>query len=502
MSEHPEYDLVIGIDVGTTGTKAMVLDVTGAVLHEAYFAYGLDRPEPLHVEQDPEDWWRGVVSTVRECAEHVNGAPIRALAVSAQGGSVVAVDEHGIALAPARSWLDRRASAQAREISDRFGKRAFFERTGWRLYGAYNAVQLMNMRDEEPQLFADAAYFLSTADYINFRLTGLPKVDRNSIGITQLASAESMDWDPEILEFIGIDRARLSEIVTPGEQIGHLTVESAAELGLNERTMLVAGGHDQYCAALGAGVIDEGDLLISTGTAWVVLGISEQAIPDPVANFGHGNHVVSGRWGNFGSFRNGGVCLDWARSLFGGKEGPISYEDVDAYAAAAAPGAEGVRFFPHFDGTNIPDWSDESKGSFLGMELRHGQPEFITAVLEGICFELRRVLQAYGDFAPRGGRVRLLGGAAKSPAWTQMIADILNEPVEVPRVTNSACVGAAILAAVGTGAFADAAEAYTRMSFDLETYAPGEAAATYETLFKGYLEGTRTLRALYESEAL
>jgi sugar (pentulose or hexulose) kinase len=479
VTEHDRADLLLGVDVGTTGTKTILSTPDGQVLAESYRGYELSRPAPLHVEQNAEDWWSAVVDTIGECIGDVAPTRIAAISVSAQGGSVVAVDEFGTPLAPARSWLDRRAGDEERILADTFTRHGLYERTGWRLYSAYNCVQLLNMRRTEPAIFSAARYFFSTADFIYFRLSGLARSDSNSAGITQLMDVEAQQWDDAILAEVGVQRSQLAELCTPGDAIGSLSRSAAGVLGLPESVIVVAGGHDQYCAALGAGVIDAGDALVSLGTAWVVLGVSSTLILDPLEDFGVGPHVVPGRFGTFGSFRNGGVCLDWARSLLGGPGAPLPYDTVEELVAPIPAGSSGVTFLPYFDGTNIPFWSTASAGTLLGLELRHSAGHVLHAVMEGVCFELAGVLDASRALTPGISRVRVLGGAAQSTAWMQMLADILGIPIEIPETSQPACVGAAILAGVGAGLYPDAGAGYRRMNIAVKTVTPGVEASEY-----------------------
>jgi sugar (pentulose or hexulose) kinase len=491
--------LLLGIDVGTTGTKSLLLDGTGQIVSEAYRSYNLNRPRPLHVEQDANHWWQAVTETVRECLLNVDASDVVALSISAQGGALVAVDEVGIPLAPARSWLDRRAVAEEEELEQIFTRRGIYDRTGWRLYSAYNCVQLLNMKHTQPELFSQARYFFGTADYIYFKLTGLAVIDRNSAGITQLMDVHTQNWDVEILRAIGVDSYNLPILISSGSSIGMVSEEAATQLGLPTTVQVIAGGHDQYCAALGAGVISGGDLLISTGTAWVVLGITDELLPDVRTNFGVGSHVVATKFGAFGSFRNGGVCLDWIRGVLGDRGEPLSYSELEASVQEIPAGTEGLLFFPHFDGTTTPTWSDQSAGSFIGLELRHGSEHLIRAVMEGVCFELRTVFDTFAESYPTVVRIRVLGGAAKSPTWTQMMADVLGQEIEVPEVVHSACIGAAILAGVGSGLFADAGRGFDAMNIAIHKWKPGNNSHTYAHTYKKYQAYSHALKNAYES---
>lgn len=499
MARDGSNDLLIGIDVGTTGTKAMLVDPSGMIVAQAYVGYSLQRPRALVVEQSAEHWWEAVVTTVRECLVGVDATRVRAIAVSSQGGSLVVVDENDDPLAPARSWLDRRADAEVARLEERFGSREFFQLTGWRLYGAYNCVQLLDMRHSEPDLFRKASAFLGTGEFINARLTGMRAADLNGAGITQLLDVTAATWSPETLDFIGVEESRLAALCAPGDPIGTLTPQAAEQLGLSTEVVVAGGGHDQYCAALGAGVTAPGDVLLSTGTAWVVLGITETAIADPAQNFGFGRHVVPDVWGEFGSFRNGGVCLDWTRRLLGGAA-PDNYDVINTRAASAPVGSDGLRFFPHFDGTNIPTWVGEAKGSFTGLELRHGPEQFYRGVMEGVVYEGRRVLESYQSFGPQVSKVTILGGASHSRVWAQIIADVLTGPVEITDVPDSACVGAAVLAGVGAGMWSDAGTGSTALVPRARLVEPSDDKCRYAALYEEYCRSSVHLMDHYRGE--
>lgn len=500
MSETDSETLLLGIDVGTTGTKAMLISSDGHVLGEGYCGYSLSRPAALVVEQDADEWWQAVVRSVRMCLSGNDNGRVRALSISAQGGSLLAIDSDDVPIAPARSWLDRRATAQVDRIVERFGATEFFQRTGWRVFGAYSCVQLLDMRENEPELFTRASAFLGTADFINLRLTGRRCADMNAAGITQLTNVLAGSWDSEILAFVGIDEARMPQLLRPGSILGTLTADAAAALGLGADVEVIAGGHDQYCAALGAGVVESGDVLVSTGTAWVVLGITATPIPDPAQNFGFGPHVTPDVWGEFGSLRNGGNCLDWARTVCSGRAGLDDYADVEQLVAEVAPGSQGLRFFPHFDGTSVPTWNDQAKGTMVGLELRHGAGEIYRAVMEGVCFELRRLLEAYESFGPNISRIRLLGGAANSAVWTRIIADVLGRPVEALNIAHSACLGAAMLAGVGSSArvWTDIEHACATVVPAARLVTPSADCDSYESMFTDYCRLADTVIHLYD----
>lgn len=477
--------LVIGIDVGTTGTKAAVLDDAGQVLARAYHGYEVRRRAGRIAEQDAAEWWEAVVTVVRRCVAEADARRVVALAVSYQGGSLVAVDDSGAPLAPARSWLDRRASRAVTQLQETFGADGLFRRTGWPPFGGYTCAQLLEMRQSDPDLFSAASAFLGTGEFINLLLTGRRVSDLNGAGITQLFDAVAGTWSGEILELAGLSPRRLSELMPSGRPIGTLTDRAAEQLGLPRDVVVASGGHDQYCAALGAGAMEPGDVLLSTGTAWVLLGITAGPRPDPLRRFAFGRHVTEGTWAEFGSLRNGGSCLDWMRTIVG-SGAPLPYEAVETAAAAAPPGSGGVRFLPLFDGTAVRAQSTSPGAAVMGIDLGHGPAQLLRSVMEGVAFEARALLDAYESIGDRARTVTLLGGATRSPVWTGIVADVLGVPTRTTSLADAACVGAAALAGAGAGLWADAASAAAALRQPDRPAAPSPAATIYADLYRSY----------------
>ncbi len=496
-------DLLLGVDIGTTGTKCILLDSSGKMLAQAYKGYAVQRKAAYLAEQNAEEWWTALVHVVRQCTQDCNKSAIRAMSLSVQGGSLVLADHSGTPLAPARSWLDSRAIHEAEHVKKQFGEREFFEKTGWKVYSSYNCVQIMNVKNKDRRLFDETYYFFSTQDFLLYRLTGRACVDHNSTGITQLMNVKTKQWDTEVLDMLEIAEDNLSKLVAPGESVGALTATAAELLGLPQDVRVVAGGHDQYCAALGAGVMKAGDVLVSTGTAWVLLGITEQPLHDSKMNFALGNHVVNGTWGQFGSLRNGGVCLEWMRDNMGVTETPLgkypaSYEQVNEWVESCQLGADGLMFFPHFDGSNIPTWNHSSQGSFLGMQMGHRAPQFYRAVMEGVGMEMRWIWDTYNKLDEQKHIIRMLGGAAKSRIWTQIVANILNQTIQLPRIADSACIGAAILAGIGAGVYRDAQEGFNEMNIQVDIVDPEpHHAQLYDEQFSKYKQCFNYLKQAY-----
>lgn len=491
---------LLGIDVGTTGTKTILFSTERGMIAGDYMAYGLKAPQVGYSEQDARDWWRAVVKTVRTvCGELKNPEQVEAISLSLQGGTMVPVDKDLEPLRPAIVWNDGRCRQEAEDFAWEFGEKYFYEKCGWGLSNGLNALEILWLSRHEPEVFEKAAYFLSVPDYVSAKMTGIPAVDLSDAGINQLADIQKGIYDSKILKFIGIREEQLGKIVHSGEVIGPLTREAALELGLTEHTVLVAGAHDQYAVAVGAGCNQAGDILIGTGTAWVVTALSKEI--DFTNGFSQSASAVRGLWGSLVSMTTGGVCLEWFRKnlALGEQEEPLSYERINDMAEKSGTGARGVTFYPYFTGCSFPLRERTSKATLLGMDLSHDRFDVARAILEGVAFQIVWILESFREKFPTSS-LKLAGGATKSPLWCQIIADISGLPVRVPAVADLACVGAAVLAGMGSGVFGDAREGYQCLAVEEREILPDpEHVKAYARLFASYKRGAEELSMFYKT---
>ncbi|MDO4548566.1 MAG: FGGY family carbohydrate kinase [Clostridia bacterium] len=496
---------LIGVDIGTTGTKSMLFSPDGEALCHAYASYPLYTPENSVCEQDARDWWRATVETVRKvvsdagCADDVAG-----ISLSLQGGTLVPVDEKFEPLRPAIVWSDSRCSSQAARFRERFGDRYMYEKSGWNLSGGLNAMQIAWIRENEPDVFKRTRMFLSVPDYISARLTGRAVVDISDVGINQLADIRTGRYDKNILDFAGIEESQLAEIAPSCQPIGELTREAMSELGLRGKVVLSAGAHDQYAALLGAGVTGAGDVLIGTGTAWVVTALTER--PDFNTGFAQSVSATKGRWGSLVSLSTGGVCLDWMLSNVAGGEGSekISYaalnEKLNNERLQGRDG--GLMFFPYFSGASYPVKDANSKASFIGLDLSHDRYDMALAIMRGVASHTAWTLEGFqGEYGR--GKVKMSGGATKSPVWTQIVADTVNRPVSIPATPDLTCVGAAIMAGVGAGIFASTGEGYEAVAVSERTIEPdAKKASMYSEALEVYKARAKALKDVYNCQAM
>jgi len=488
---------LLGIDVGTTGTKTLLFSEDGELMGHAYRAYGMHTPQVAYSEQSAEDWWNAVVATVREVCQAAGvGGQVAAISLSLQGGTMVPVDAQFRPLRPAIVWNDARCTAEReaflREVGD---ARRMYEKTGWNLSTGLLALEIRWMRDHEPDLFEKTAWFLSVPDYIAAKMTGIPAVDLSDVGINQLGDIRRGCYDEELLRFAGISEAQLPKIVHSGDVIGHLTDAAAAELGLSTDAVLVAGAHDQYAVALGAGATKAGDILIGSGTCWVVTAIGDE--PDFDSGLAQSVAAVPGKWGSLLSLSSGGVCLEWwRRNLTVAPDGTqIPYETINEEVAKRKAAEDGLFFYP-FSGRAAAG-RNFKKASFIGLDLSHDRFDIARAIMEGVAFQTIWMMESFRTKPSKEG-LKLAGGASKSALWCQMVADIANLPVRIPEVADLACVGAAILAGTGCGIYQSAGEGYKRLAVRERVLLPDAARAEqYGALFEAYKQKAGVLGAVY-----
>jgi xylulokinase len=305
-------DLLLGLDVGTTATKALLINIKGEMMASASYIYGLITPHEDWVEQDPEELWRGVVTTCRKVMENVNPDDrILALSISSQGGTTIPVDKKGKPLRNAISWMDNRAHEESEKIRESLDEDRVYEVTGWQLGHGLPLLHILWMRKNEPVNFASARYYLFVNDFIAYRLTGQLCMDPSDAGITQLYNIATGQWDEGMLKIAGINSDQLSPIRNSGVVIGQLTEEASRETGLPKSTVVVNGAHDQYCAAVGSGVLKAGDIMLSCGTAWVILCFMAQLKLDPEKRLSISRHAIPDKWGAIKSLGGVGACMEW-----------------------------------------------------------------------------------------------------------------------------------------------------------------------------------------------
>jgi xylulokinase len=481
-------DLLLGLDVGTTATKAVLFDLAGHTVASSTQSYGLITPRQGWVEQDPEALWQAVVTTIRTVtAQKGPRDRVMALSQASQGGTTLPVDGRGRPTHNAISWMDERANAEAERIDTCLGKEYVQTTTGWPLGPTLPLKHIAWLRAHEPQVFGRTARFMFVNDFITERLTGAAAMNPSDATMTQLLDIATATWDARLLGAAGVAVEQLSPILASGQRVGQLSADASHLLGLTEETIVVNGAHDQYCAAVGTGVTEPGEMLLSCGTAWVLLTVPITLRAGLESGMSVSCHAVPGRWGAIRSLSAVGASLEWFVTQIwrrsGQTERETDYASLNASAAAVPLGAHSLTFLP-LSGGHI---SGHSGGGFVGLILSHTRDDMARAVMEGVTFELRWAIDDIRDHGVTADTLKMVGGATESRIWPQIVADITALPVTVPAARQAAARGAALLAGVGAGLFDDAITGYaTFHSEDTEVAPDPDHVDDYTRQFERY----------------
>ena len=467
---------VIGLDVGTSATKGLVLDEDGTVLARAEAAYPLATPRPGWSEQDPEDWWRATES-VLERLRGETGEPA-GIGLSGQMHGLVALDAEDRVLRPAILWNDQRTAAETEEIERTIGSERLIALTGNRALTGFTAPKLLWMRRHEPEIHARIAHVLLPKDYVRLRLTGEHATDVADASGTLWLDVGARTWSDEMLGGLGVDSAWLPRVLESPEVSG-VTRQGAIPVA--------AGAGDQAAGALGVGVVRAGEALsVALGTSGVVFAATEGFAPDARGRVHAFAHAVPDAWHTMGVVLSAAGSLAWLRDAIAPG---VAFPDLLAGAESWGPGAEGLTFLPYLAGERTPHADPDARGSFTGLSLRHDRGALVRAVLEGVAFALRDSLDLVG--APAGVVGRVSGGGARSELWLQILASVLEIELERPAADEGAAFGAALLGGVAAGVWSDAGEAVAAAV--RPTGSRVEPVAAWVPAYREAIEGYRGL---------
>jgi len=496
---------LIGLDIGTTGCKAIVFDAEGRILGQAAREYAVSVPHPHWAEQDAERVWQLAWEALLEAVHGARQDPPVALALSVQGEAVIPVDGEGRALRPAILGMDTRTGAENEWLAGRFGAEDLFQRTGMPLHTINTLPKLLWLQRHEPEVWASAHQFLLYEDYMLRRLGGRATIGHCLASRTQMYDLSAGNWARDLLDECQIDVGRLAPLApAAGGVVGMMRADLARALGLEDEVLLVSGGHDQACAAVGSGVVEAGRAMVSTGTAEVVeVATATPALSDALrlGNISVYRHVVPGLYLAMTLNHSGGLLLRWFRDTlcrwereWAGETGQDAY---DVILGDAPEGPTGLLVLPHFAGSGTPWLDTSSKGAILGLTFATTHGEIAKALLEGLCFELRANLDLLREAGVAIDELYAVGGGARSPLWLQLKADICRVPLRVPRVTDAACLGAALLAGVGAGIYADLKTAVAQtVRLDRRIEPQVESVTAYEARYQLHRQVYPALKSL------
>jgi len=496
---------LIGLDIGTTGCKAILFDEDGRILSQAPREYAILTPRPNWAEQDAEHVWDLAWDALKEAVARNPGEPPRAMALSVQGEAVIPVDNEGRALRHAILGMDTRTGDENEWLVEQFGAETLFTRTGMPVHTINTLPKLLWLQRHEPQLWSRAHQFLLYEDFFLRRLSGQATISHCLASRTQMYDLAAGTWANDILDTCKIDPEHLARLapMEPGE-VGILRKDLAAELGLREGLLLAGGGHDQACAALGSGITRDGLAMVSTGTAEVVeVALRSPVLGDSLRNGGISvyRHVVPGLYLAMTLNHSGGLLLRWFRDTFCRSEleqaRQAGKDAYDLILAGAPNGPTSLMVLPHFAGSGTPTLDTSSKGAILGLTFATDRASLAKAILEGLTFELRINLDLLRDSGISIRELRAVGGGVRSPLWLQLKADICCTPLRVPQVTESACLGAAVLAGVACGVYPDIETAVNRtVHLGRQITPDGRNTVAYEKRFQTYTRLYPALKGL------
>jgi xylulokinase len=480
--------LVLGLDVSTTATKAVLMDAGGAVRAVGAVEYPYATPHPLWSEQDPALWWDATTGAIRAALDEAgaDGDAVEAVGLSGQMHGLVTLDGSDRVLRPAILWNDQRTGAECDDIRDAIGRERLIRITGNDALTGFTAPKLLWVRRHEPEVWGRIAHVLLPKDLVRLRLTGDHAVDRADGAGTILFDLAARDWSFEVVDALGIDPAWLPATFEGPDVTGTVSAAAAQATGLRAGTPVVAGGGDQAAAAVGVGSVAPDVSSLSLGTSGVIFTTTEGPTVEPEGRLHAFCHAVPGRWHLMGVMLSAAGSLRWFRDVFAPD---VPFEDLVREAAEAPPGSDGLLFLPYLTGERTPHPDPLARGAFVGLTVHHTRAHLTRAVLEGVAFGLRDSLELIrGMGLAPSTEIRATGGGVRSELWRRILADVLGARIVTTETAEGAAQGAATLAAVGAAWFPtvqDACRAVVRAGEPLE---PAGGADAYAEPYARYRE--------------
>lgn len=487
----------IGIDVGTSGAKALAIGTDGAVRSSASAGYPLYTPRPLWSEQDPQDWWRATVEAVKACIGHagLTGSEVAGIGLTGQMHGLVLLDESNRVLRRAILWNDQRTAAECEEITRLAGGyEALIRLVKNPALTGFTAPKILWVRRNEPEVYAKAARILLPKDFVRFRMTGTYATDVSDASGMLLLDMDKRNWSEEMLRLLDLERSMLADVFEGPEETGRLEREPAEALGLPAGIPVAAGGGDQAAGAVGNGIVRRGVVSATMGTSGVVFAHADEPLVDPEGRLHTFCHAVPGKWHMMGVVLSAGGSFQWFRNVLGSEETAVAarmgvdpYVLLTAQAAQAPAGAEGLVFLPYLTGERTPHKDPYARGAFVGLTLRHTKAHLARAVLEGAAFAMRDSLELTKSAGVPIQQIRVSGGGARSELWRSIQADVYGQAVVTVNAVEGPAYGAALLAGTMAGAWPSieaACDAGIRVAGS--TPPNPQRAAEYEALYRVY----------------
>ena len=485
----------IGIDLGTSAVKLLLVDDSGNILNTVSKEYPLYFPHPGWSEQSPEDWWTAVQKGVKELLADSDASLVKGIGVGGQMHGLVTLDEKDDVIRPAILWNDGRTSEETDWLNNVMGKSWLSRHTANIAFAGFTAPKILWMQHKEPENFSRVRKIMLPKDYINYMLTGVHACDMSDASGMLLLDVENRSWSKEMMDVCGVTEDQMPALFESYEVIGNVKPEVAALLGLPEDVKVVAGAGDNAAAAVGTGVVGEGGCNISLGTSGTLFISSEKFGVDP-NNALHAFCHADGGWHLMGCMLSAASCNKWLcedilqTSDYSAEQAPITDDRL---------GKNHVFFLPYLMGERSPINDTDARGTFTGLSMDSTRADMVQAVLEGVAFALRDSLEVAKDIGLKIDRSRLCGGGAKSKLWRKMLSNILNLPLDIPQTEEGPGYGAAMLAMVGTGAYDSVKACAAALTSVKETVEPDpELAALYEERYSQFRQIYPSMRELFQ----
>jgi xylulokinase len=451
-------DFLLGIDLGTSSTKTVIMNPEGRVIASAAQEYGIEHPQPGHAEQDPEIWVQAAIKTIRTALSNGNiqAGQVAGIGISGQMHGTVCVGEDGLPVRPAIIWADQRSELQVARVNQQIGRERLGRWTANPLATGFMLATWLWLIENEPATLRQTRWLHLPKDYLRYRLTGRSGTEPSDASSTLLFDTAQRTWSEELLDALELERGLLPEIHESAGVAGGLSSEAAARCGLLGGTPVVYGGSDQALQALGHGIVRPGLISCTIGSGGVLFTPLESPLYDPHLRMHLFCHAVPDLWHLEAAILSAGLSLTWLRDSLFPNESFASLADA---AAQAQPGAEGLFFLPHLAGERTPYMDPRARAAFTGLTVRHGRAYLVRAVMEGVVMALKQGLVLMQEIGAPIEQVVASGGGTRHPLWLQLMADIFNYPIYLTTAGEAAATGAAILAGVGTGLYSNTRQA-------------------------------------------
>ncbi|MBV8894918.1 MAG: xylulokinase [Acidobacteriaceae bacterium] len=481
----------MGLDIGTGGSRAILVDSRGRVQHAFTAAHDeMHMAKPLWAEQEPDDWWRASQAAIAGVLRQadIDGGSVAGIGLTGQMHGLVLLDKDQTVIRPALIWCDQRSQVQVDFINAKLGRETVVRSTANPVLTGFTLPKLLWVRDNEPRKFQEVQKILLPKDYVRLKLTGEFATDVSDASGTALFDVVHRRWSHEVLRGLDLDPKLLPKALESNEISGQVSPAAAAATGLSPRTPVVAGAGDQAASAIGNGIVSPGTVSCTIGTSGVVFAFLEEPAYDPQGRVHTFCHAIPGAWHVMGVTQGAGLSLQWFRNRFAPN---AEYDALTAEAAGSPAGADGLFWLPYLMGERTPHLDANARAGWIGLTAKHQRADLVRAVLEGVCYSQKDSLELIIALGANPSVVRLSGGGAKSPFWHQLFADIFDRKTATLETQEGSAYGAALLAMIGTGEYASAAEVCRVAIKEVAVKHPNENAADF------YRKSYRIYRSLY-----